>query len=114
MTPPGPIRSYRPGDLHALHMMMDVCFPGKWNAQGVRELLAGVGVQCLMVVAEKPVAFIITRRVLEEAELLEFGVLPTLRRRGLGGQLLQAAELTLRMEGVHEWWLPWNGHRAEP
>ena len=73
--------------LHAL------CFtqPRPWSATEFSEVLASPGV--ILVTLES--GFALARAMLDEAEILTIAVLPKLRQRGLGRQLLHRLETRL-------------------
>jgi ribosomal-protein-alanine N-acetyltransferase len=65
-----------------------------WSAASIEELLGSPG--CLALIAEAtadgmPLGFALVRALAGEAELLSIGVLPEVRRQGLGQALVRAA-----------------------
>jgi ribosomal-protein-alanine N-acetyltransferase len=76
-----------------LALMHRACFPeDPWDAEAFARLLALHGVfGRLAWLGEAPAGFILARDLGEEAEILTLGVLPGMRRCGIGGMLLAAA-----------------------
>jgi ribosomal-protein-alanine N-acetyltransferase len=69
------------------------CFSGQsggetWDDQAFFRLLALPGAFAGVIHAGPPAGFVLARSLVGEAELLVLGVLPALRRRGFGRQLL--------------------------
>lgn len=60
-----------------------------------------------MVIADDAIeaALIIVRKTLDEAEILNLGVVPEQRRKGLGAELLHAAEYVVANTGAHRIYL---------
>lgn len=52
-----------------------------------------------------PVGFILARVVLDEAEILTFAVNPSVRRQGIGRQLIEKLQNFLRQEKIHKLFL---------
>ena len=100
--------SLRPGvmaDLSTVDRVMreafDPRFGEAWTPSQVAGVLALPGVW--LTIAESdggPAGFAVTRAVLDEAELLLLAVGPTMRRRGVGRQLLRSAMAEARHRGV--------------
>jgi len=79
------------------------CFESPWDEAGFRGLLGRSGALGLIAVDEpnaRPVAFALFERVVEEAEILTFGVRPKDRRRGLAARLLAEGLVSLAECGV--------------
>ncbi|MCC7272164.1 MAG: GNAT family N-acetyltransferase [Alphaproteobacteria bacterium] len=85
-----PVTATDAGWLAALHAR---CFPeDSWREASWRNLLRQPGVGgAVASVDGVPVGVVLWRRAAEEAEILTIGVVPTERRRGVGGRLLDHA-----------------------
>lgn len=82
----------------ALH---EVCFEDSWNAETVANLLAAFGGFGLIAIkGAEPIAFAIGRVAADESEILAIGVVPALRRIGIGGRLLGATLLNAGQFGA--------------
>ncbi len=82
-------------DLPAVDAIMqaafDPCFGEAWTRNQVLGLLAMPGVWLtLATVGPDPAGFALSRRVLDEAELLLLATVPAFRRRGVGAALLRS------------------------
>ena len=77
------------------------CFPADpWAEGAMAALLAGPGVRAwLGMDGDEPVGLILTRLVLDEAEVLTIGVRPGARRAGHGAALLATATAALAAQG---------------
>lgn len=98
------------GIAHAevLATLHDACFPRGWRADSFAALLVGPGVDATLAhpeTSDEPVAFLLTRRAADEAEILTLGVLPDARRQGAAGALLGEAMNRLAAEGASALWL---------
>jgi ribosomal-protein-alanine N-acetyltransferase len=72
-----------------------------WTRQEIAELLATPGVAGLLLrTGDHDIGFALHRVVADEAELLTIAVRPTLRRRGAGRRLLDAAIAQMREAGA--------------
>lgn len=96
------IRALRPEDTAAVAEILrrspEAVF---WPAASVREVLEWKGILGLASEAKgEVVAFLIARRVRDEAEVLNLAVSPESRRRGEGGALLRAAVVEFRKRGA--------------
>ena len=92
-------------DVLAVERVMAAAFDPRfgeaWTRQQVLGGLAMPGVTLLLArVGEAIVGFALTRRVLDEAELLLIAVIPDARRRGVGAALLRAVIADARGIGV--------------
>lgn len=90
------LRPLGPFDAPVLAALHAACFPEEeWTARSLAELLSVPGAYGAL--AEDgleppvPVGFVLARAAGGEAEILSLAVAPAMRRRGLGGRLLQAA-----------------------
>lgn len=71
----------------------EACFSGQeggetWDSQAFLRLLALPGAFAGVLRRESPAAFVLARSLAGEAEILALGVLPALRRQGLGRRIL--------------------------
>ena len=94
-----------PADVAAVERVMAAAFDPRfgeaWTRQQVLGGLAMSGVTLLLArVGEAIVGFALTRRVLDEAELLLIAVTPDARRRGVGAALLRAVIADARGAGA--------------
>lgn len=77
------------------------CFEHGWDHKTFRDLLGMPGAEALIAVEEgTPVGFLLTRKAVDEAEIITIGTAPTMRRRGIGRRMLDHRLATLRAEGV--------------
>jgi ribosomal-protein-alanine N-acetyltransferase len=83
----------RPARLAALHA---AAFAEPWDAAAFETLLGQAGVHAI----ETPDGFILTRAVVDEAEILTLAVRPQARGRGLGGRLVGEAAAAAAARGV--------------
>ncbi|WP_448659760.1 ribosomal protein S18-alanine N-acetyltransferase [Sphingomonas sp. CJ99] len=80
----------------------DPRFGEAWTQAQVGGMLALPGVALVLAAAEgAAIGFALTRRILDEAELLLLAVDPAARKRGIGGALLRSVIDECRMHGVH-------------
>lgn len=84
--------------LAALHAR---AFPEPWPETAFTELLARPETR----LHEMDDGFILTRRIMDEAEILTLAVDPTARRRGVGRRLVEAAAADLAQEGARRLFL---------
>lgn len=77
------------------------CFATGWDAQFLGRLLAQPGALFLLARDETgPVGFAIVRVAADEAEILSLGVVPALRRAGIGAALARACAERAGREGA--------------
>ena len=93
-SPPA-LRAVGVSDLRLLAALHAQCFDDCWTADAMAEILSIPGSFALLAAfgddADAPSAgFAIARVAADEAELLSIGVLGEMRRRGVGGMLLDA------------------------
>lgn len=90
------------GAAEPLSLMHRACFPeDPWDAAAFERLLALYGVfGYLAWEGEAPAGFILVRDLGAEAEILTFGVLPGMRRSGIGRALLDAAVARAGRRGI--------------
>jgi ribosomal-protein-alanine N-acetyltransferase len=94
-----------PADVTAVERVMTAAFDSRfgeaWTRTQVLGGLAMPGVTLLLArVGEATVGFSLTRRVLDEAELLLIAVIPDARRRGVGAALLRGVIAEARGAGA--------------
>ncbi len=96
------IRRFRPEDTEGVTAIARESFaPASWTEAGYRELAESRGGLALVSEAEgKVMGFLVGRELGDEAEVLNLAVKPGERRRGAGGELLQAALEEFRARGV--------------
>ena len=79
----------------------DVRFGEAWTHNQVLGLMAMPGVWLTLAeVGGEPAGFALSRRVLDEAELLLLATTPTLRRRGIAAALLRSVTLEASAQGA--------------
>jgi ribosomal-protein-alanine N-acetyltransferase len=89
------LRNGAAGDLKIVDQMMQAAFEPRfgeaWTHNQVLGLLAMPGVWLTIATIEGDAAgFALSRRILDEAELLLLATVPTFRRRGVAGALLRS------------------------
>ena len=94
-----------PADAAAIDAVMATAFDPRfgeaWTRSQVLGAMAMPGVALLLArIEETVVGFALTRRVLDEAELLLIAVAPEARRRGVGAALLRSVIAESRGRGV--------------
>lgn len=89
-----------PGVAEPLSLMQGACFPDDpWEAAAFECILGLTGVHGYLAwQADSPAGFIVARDIGEEAEILSFGVLPAMRRLGIGRALLDAVAARARAQ----------------
>jgi len=88
-------RPLAPGDADLLAALHKACFKEDWTASAARLLLGVPGTWGVLAYAQEtggpdPFGYCIVRGARDELEILNIGILPDLRRRGLGRSLLHA------------------------
>jgi len=72
-----------------------------WDAAAFRQLVESPGMEIWLAHdGERAVGYILTRRILDEAELISIAVDPSSQQAGFGGKLLDTALLHLASRGV--------------
>ncbi len=72
-----------------------------WGADAFRQLVESPGMEIWLArVGDRPIGYILTRRVLDEAELISIGVDPAFQQTGCGSQMLDTAVSYLAENGV--------------
>jgi ribosomal-protein-alanine N-acetyltransferase len=100
------IRRARPADAGRLVPVERLCFSDPWSATAFEEMLRFPLTLALVAERNGEVdGYLIGRSVAEEGEILNLAVRPTVRRQGLGGQLLEAGLAALAGAGAHRVWL---------
>lgn len=96
------IRAFRAEDAAALtSILQEAPEAANWTQESYRELMNSPGaVAFVSETGGSVTGFIIGRRVLDEAEVLNLAVTTAARRRGKGGALLGAAIEEFRARGV--------------
>ena len=86
--------------IHAL------CFPQPWDAAYFEKLLSNPATSIFFArEGGEDIAVILFQKVTNEAEILTLGVLPRVRREGIGSGLLWFAEKELEREGCTRFFL---------
>lgn len=102
------IRPGRPADAAALGRLERQCFSDPWSEAAFVEALQGDELLTLVAAPPSaeadttPVGYLVARRVLDGAEILNLAVAPARRGAGLGGRLLARALGELGGAGVRE------------
>jgi ribosomal-protein-alanine N-acetyltransferase len=99
------LRSGSVADLAVIDRLMrdafDPRFGEAWTHNQVLGLMAMPGVWLtIATIGTEPAGFALSRRVLDEAELLLLAAAPTFRRRGVGAALLRAVIRDSGMQGA--------------
>lgn len=96
------ITALPPGVAEPLALMHAACFPDDaWDATALGRILALSGVFGYLAWQEdRPAGFILVRELGEEAEILSVGVLPAMRRLGIGRALLDATVAHARQRRI--------------
>ncbi|WP_353204815.1 GNAT family N-acetyltransferase [Sphingomonas sp.] len=99
------LRSGAVADLAVIDRLMRAAFdPGfgeAWTHNQVLGLMAMSGVWLTIAeIGSEPAGFALSRRVLDEAELLLLATAPMFRRRGVGAALLRSVISDSRMQGA--------------
>lgn len=71
-----------------------------WTEQSLREAAGGPGVALVSASDGEMTGFLLGRQMRDEAEILNLGVMPEWRGRGVGGALLEKALAEFRVSGV--------------
>lgn len=84
-----------------MHSAFDPRFGEAWTHNQVLGLMAMPGVWLIIAqVGGEPAGFALSRRVLEEAELLLLATAPAMRRRGVGAALLRSVIADAAAQGA--------------
>ena len=99
----------RPGslaDAPALAELERACFSDPWTAAGIRETIQYETSRSFVALeSDRIVGYVIARISGMEGEILDLAVLPEVRRRGIGRQLLRTVRENLHSDGVRELFL---------
>ena len=100
------IRPATLADAVAIAAAERVCFGDPWSATGITELFENDTVIALMALAGGPemrlAGYAFARVIAGEAEILNIAVLPSYRRAGVGGRLLDSALAAVTNGGAAE------------
>ncbi|MBM3514683.1 MAG: ribosomal-protein-alanine N-acetyltransferase [Alphaproteobacteria bacterium] len=88
-----------PDDAAALATIHAAAFPSPWGESAFATLLSQAGVSAILASAPTLAGFVLTRAVIDEAEILTLAVLPAVRQRGIGHALMR--EALRRMGATH-------------
>jgi ribosomal-protein-alanine N-acetyltransferase len=100
IEPVGPAASDLVSELHG------EAFDGGWSPQAFAEMLATPGTEAAIASERgEPLAFIVTRRAADEAEIIAIGARPSVQRRGVARQLLDRHMAALAAQGVRHLFL---------
>ena len=89
------------GDLAALVDLHALCFGEAWSRDAIAGVLGAPGAFGLIACSGgRAAGFVLVRAVSDQCELLAAGVLPVMRRRGIGRILLDAALARAAAEGA--------------
>lgn len=81
-------------------------FDEAWSARSFAEMLATPGTEALIASeGEQPLGFLVTRRAVDEAEIITIGSRPSVQRRGVARQLLAQQMAELAAKGVRHLFL---------
>lgn len=97
----GPAVEVGPAFAEPLASLQNACFPeDHWDAALIGRLLALPGTFGLLAGGEPPTGFALVRVAADEAEILSIGIVPDVRRRGLGARLLGALAAAAAARGA--------------
>lgn len=100
------IRAATPADVAGIAAAEQACFGDPWSASGIAELFENQTVLSLVAIGNGPemglAGYAFARVIAGEAEILNLAVMPSFRRLGVGGQLLDSALAGARELGVSE------------
>lgn len=81
-------------------------FEEGWSAQAFAEMLSTPGTDAAIAsYGGVPLGFIVTRRAVDEAEIITIGSRPSMQRRGIARQLLESQSAALAARGVRHLFL---------
>ncbi len=100
------IRRADSADVSAIAAVEHGAFSDPWTLAGIREMVEASGNRAFVAeVSGEVVGYVLARAVRSEGEILNLAVLPPFRRRGLGGELLDAGLAWLEGDGAKEVYL---------
>ena len=103
MDAPFRIRPATPADSAALVAVERRCFSDPWSEVAFRDALSSEWTFGLVAQATRgPVGYLIGREAAGSGEILNLAVAPELRRRGVGGALLEEGLAAFRLRGATE------------
>ena len=103
MDAPFRIRPATPADSAALVAVERRCFSDPWSEVAFREALSSEWTFGLVAQAARgPAGYLIGREAAGSGEILNLAVAPELRRRGVGGALLEEGLAAFRLRGATE------------
>jgi [ribosomal protein S18]-alanine N-acetyltransferase len=89
------------------------CFNAGWSEKDFMTLFDGPAMTAHVIVhAQEPAGFVLSRRAADEAEIITICVRPPLRRKGFGRLLLQHLERGLRAAGTRSLFLEVGAENA--
>lgn len=96
------IRAAQLTDVPELAQLEPRCFSDPWSAAGFREMLSAPYIVGLIAEgkARKVAGYLVARVIEDEGEILNLAVDPDIRRKGIGGLLLEAGLAALKKLGV--------------
>jgi len=100
--------SIKCGHGSVLSALQGAIFPGEtaWQAPSFETLLANPTCFGFFAIPQKnreaPFGFLLMQTVLDEAEILSFGILPKFRKKGVGSALLQHGLYFLQKQNITE------------
>ena len=108
------LRVMQETDLPAVAALHQHSFEVGWDAQSLRGLWASGVRGWVMEQASAIIAFLLTRTMADEAEIISIATAADHRRSGFAKQLLQHAEDALKREGVTTLFLEVRADHDEP
>ena len=97
------VRAFEPEDFEAAYRLDQACYPPgiAYSRYALEEFLSLPGARAWVAEEEdKPVAFVIARRLGARGHIITLDVRENQRRRGIGSRLLATAEDWLRADGA--------------
>lgn len=96
------IRAAQLADVPELAQLEPRCFSDPWSASGFREMLSAPYIVGLVAEgkARQVAGYLVARVIEDEGEILNLAVDPDIRRKGIGGLLLESGLAALKTLGV--------------